>query len=129
MNLLNGIAKRRFLVAAAAFATGVGAVGVMAPQAQATSAYGCGWPRVCFYKTQASWNADSPTASYQDMGYWQTLGTSSKGSYGVYNSRNDDCALLEFSDGEQYRLKPNKFFQTSFIGTVTKIKIMDSPTC
>lgn len=100
--------------------------------ASATTRYGCSWPRVCFYLYESDWNSRTPTAAYQDRGYWQTLGPRSEGSTFIYNSRNDDGALLQFEDGFQDCLEPNTYMQLTPVyqaGHVTRIKIVDSPNC
>lgn len=100
--------------------------------AAANTAYGCGYPQVCFYKTQADWNARTWTAAYKDVtSYYQTLGSNSAGSFAVYNSRNDDGASLKFSDGHTTCIHPNEYATglPSMDGYVTGIKIMDSPYC
>ncbi|MEV1286524.1 hypothetical protein [Micromonospora sp. NPDC049679] len=104
-----------------------------APAAAATR-YGCEWPRVCFYKTEADWQARRPTATYQDMGYWQTLGSHSAYSEVVYNSRNDDGALLRMQSGITYCVKggqttPEFFMPVYQDGAMEELKIMDSKTC
>ncbi|MER5916742.1 hypothetical protein ABT124_41850 [Streptomyces sp. NPDC001982] len=97
--------------------------------ASANTAYGCGYPQVCFYKTQADWNARSWTAAYKDVtSYYQTLGSRSYGSYSVFNSRNDDGALLHYTNGGTYCVGPNSIvYNNSWV--VDKIRIMDSPSC
>lgn len=93
---------------------------------------GCAWPRVCFYLSESNWNNSAPTASYQDMGSWQTLGARSNSAEVVYNSRDDDGARLRFMDGSEWCLRPNTSERLEPVyqaGAVTHIKIMDSPTC
>ncbi len=98
--------------------------------ALAGTANGCVYPRVCFYLTESNWTADSPTASYQDItSSYQTLGSSSRGSYAVWNSRNDDGALLHYTNGTTYCLPPNRGNGHIRGEIVDKIRIMDSPTC
>lgn len=122
--------KRISLVAAAVTAAAVGGTLAAASPAQAASAYGCSYPRVCFYLTTSSWLDDSPTASYQDVtSSYQTLGSQSRGSVTAYNSRNDDGALLHFTNGRTYCLPPNQSASLRSIGTVDKIKIMTSANC
>ncbi|WP_327029879.1 hypothetical protein OG989_05570 [Micromonospora sp. NBC_01740] len=100
----------------------------------AGTAYGCGYPQVCFYKTQANWTARDWTAAYQDItGSYQNLSSGAYGSYYVYNSRNDDGALLHYTNGYTYCLHPSTYVNNSTnptgFWTVDKIRIMDSPTC
>ncbi|MEV4483777.1 hypothetical protein [Micromonospora coxensis] len=101
-----------------------------ASAASADTANGCVYPRVCFYLTESNWLADRPTASYQDItsGY-QTLGSSSRGSYAVWNSRNDDGALLHYTNGSTYCLPPNRGNAHIRGEVVDKIRIMNSPSC
>jgi hypothetical protein len=97
--------------------------------ASANTAYGCGYPQVCFYKTQARWDAQSWNAAYKDVtsGY-QTLSSAAYGAYSVFNSRNDDGALLHYTNGGTLCLQPNTIvWNNSWV--VDKIRIMDSPTC
>ncbi|WP_033344220.1 hypothetical protein [Catenuloplanes japonicus] len=104
---------------------------VVAP-AQATTAHGCGWPRVCFYQTAARYNASNPNAAYQDMGY-QTLTTAAKGADKIYNSRNDDGALLytRWDDGSSrtFCVFPNETVTLLSDETVYAINIKDSEIC
>lgn len=107
----------------------LGAVAVASP-ASAASAYGCNWPRVCFYLTTSSWNNSAPTAAFQDVtSSYQNLGSRSRGSYAVYNSRNDDGALLRFTNGSTFCVWPNEAWGLQGIGTVDGIRIMDSEHC
>ena len=122
--------KRISLAAAMIAGAVVGSTLAAASPAQATSAYGCTYPRVCFYLTATSWVNDSPTASFQDVtSSYQTLGSQSRGSVEAYNSRNDDGALLHFTNGRTYCLLPNQSASLRSIGTVDKIKIMTSADC
>lgn len=105
-----------------------GAVVAAAPQASATSAYGCPWPYVCFYKTDADWYANHPTSMYRDMGYWQHLGANARGATYVYNSRNDDGALFRDTWGWYLCVGPNDIARLAPY-VVTDIVITDSPTC
>jgi hypothetical protein len=105
---------------------------VGAQPAAAAAPHGCDWPRVCFYLYESNWNANAPTASYQDLGSWQTLGSRSRSAEYVYNSRDDDGARLRFEDGSERCLKPNSSFHLQPVyqaGAVTQIKIMDSASC
>jgi hypothetical protein len=97
-----------------------------AAPAQATTNYGCVYPRVCFYKTYADWRDRHPTASYRDYGR-QPLGPASTRAYMVFNSRNDDSALL-FAAAGTYCVLPNRNVATGDI-SATQIEIIDSPQC
>ncbi|MGW1762111.1 hypothetical protein [Streptomyces mirabilis] len=93
---------------------------------------GCTYPRVCFYKTEADWQARKPTAAYKDVtSTYQQLGPRSFGSVAILNSRNDDGALLHFADGDTVCLKPDYTLFPAYPGAppVDAIRIMDSPTC
>ncbi|MEU8133114.1 hypothetical protein [Streptodolium elevatio] len=120
--------SRKLLVTAATLAMSAGSLALTTTQASAVSGKGCDWPKVCFYLTQAKWNANSPTAAFQDMDYWQTLGSQSRGSKWVWNSRNDDGALLHFTDGHTMCLSANSY---AYVGgyTVDKIKIVNPANC
>ncbi|WCN83711.1 hypothetical protein [Micromonospora sp. LH3U1] len=98
--------------------------------ASAGTANGCVYPRVCFYLTESRWNADNPTGSYQVLtsGY-QDLGSDTEGSFAVWNTRNDDGALLHYTNGNTYCLPPNRGNAHIRGEIVDKIRIMDSPTC
>jgi hypothetical protein len=121
---------KRILVSFAVVGAAIAGTFAVASPAQADSANGCAYPRVCFYKTGNDWSTDHPTAAFQDVtsGY-QTLGTQSRGSYGVYNTRNNDGALLHFTNGQTRCLTPNRFLWAQDVGTVDKIRIMDSASC
>jgi hypothetical protein len=111
-------------------ATTAAACVISAPAASAGTANGCVYPRVCFYLTQADWNAKRPTASYQDItSGFQTLGSNSRGAYAVWNSRNDDGALLRYSNGSTYCLPPNRGDADIRGDIYTGIRIMNSPSC
>lgn len=98
--------------------------------ASAGTANGCVYPRVCFYLTESDWYAKRPTAAYQDItSSFQTLGPNSRGSWAVWNSRNDDGALLHYTDGHTYCLPPNRGDAAIRGEIVDKIRIMNSPTC
>ncbi|MEO3811530.1 hypothetical protein ABGB17_21260 [Sphaerisporangium sp. B11E5] len=99
------------------------------PPATLDTRDGCGYPQVCFYKTKADWDARRWTAAYKDItsGY-QTLSSRAYGSYAAVNSRNDDGALLHFTNGAIWCLSPNsRLWDIDWV--VDKIRIMDSPTC
>jgi hypothetical protein len=119
---------RLFAACLTAALSATGAVAVATP-AQAVSAYGCSWPRVCFYLTQPDWDRRVPTASFQDRGYWQNLGSRSRGSFMVYNSRNDDGAVLEYTTGRRTCIYPNENHAVGYDGIVHRIKIVDDPYC
>ncbi|GAA3384626.1 hypothetical protein [Cryptosporangium minutisporangium] len=98
--------------------------------AQAETASGCTYPRVCFYPTVAYLNANRPTASYRDITpSWQNLGYQARGAAVVYNSRNDDGARLHFTNGTTVCVKPGVYVNAAAYGTVDKIRIMDSANC
>ncbi|MGN9809466.1 hypothetical protein ACTMSW_08915 [Micromonospora sp. BQ11] len=97
---------------------------------QADTRNGCNYPRVCFYKTLADANAERPTATFQDKGSWQRLGSRSYGAYSVYNSRNDDGALIHFTNGTTYCVFPGEYAHLAGnIGTADMIMIMDAYNC
>ncbi|MFI6334148.1 hypothetical protein [Streptomyces sp. NPDC050535] len=106
---------------------------IAAPQAQAASYNGCIYPRVCFYQTLADWNAAAPNAAYQDVTTaYQNLGSSSRGADHVWNTRNDDRAMIRYlyQGGTYYTcLAPNsgRTFPSSM--TVTGIRIDTASTC
>ena len=124
------LSKRAFAMVGAVVA---GSAIFAAPQAHADSYKGCAYPRVCFYLTAADWEAQSPTAAYQDVtGYYQNLGSRSRGSAYVFNTRNDDRVMLRYlrngvtgyeciepSTGRQY---PSYF-------TVTGVMIQSASSC
>jgi hypothetical protein len=103
-----------------------------ASPAQADSYAGCVYPRVCFYKTLSDYANDNPSAGYQDVtSSFQTLGSRSRGAQVVYNTRNDDVALLRYSDGYVACLPMNRGWSQAInpIGTVTGIRILRVDTC
>ncbi|MFI5844673.1 hypothetical protein ACIA8K_33735 [Catenuloplanes sp. NPDC051500] len=104
---------------------------VVAP-AQAVTAHGCGWPRVCFYQSASRYNAANPNAAYQDRGY-QTLTTAAKGADYIYNSRNDDGALLytRWDDGSSrtFCIFPNETVHLLSDETVYAINIKNAENC
>jgi hypothetical protein len=93
------------------------------------TANGCGYPQVCFYKTEADWNARKWTAAYKDLtSAPQTLSSRAYGAFTAFNSRNDDGALLYYTNGGTYCLRPNQpVYNNSWV--VNKIRIMDDPNC
>lgn len=111
------------LAASSVVATVLGA----AVPAQATSAHGCGYPRVCFYKTSADWKNNHPTAAYRDYGE-QGLSERAAKSYYVYNTRNDDWAQITYQEpGAVYRsylcLLPNRGRAIGTLGAAWRINI------
>jgi hypothetical protein len=116
----------------AALATITGVVAITHP-AEAVSAYGCPWPRVCFYKEYSNVLARQPTTAFRDMtSYWQWLGPGSRYAYMAYNSRNDDGARLLYQDGSAYCLGPNSVRSNdrSYANErVVAVRIMHSPVC
>lgn len=123
--------SKRF-VASAAVAMSALAVGALAgpAPAQASTRYGCTYPRVCFYLTASNWTSQSPTASYQDItSTWQNLGSQSYGAAYAFNSRNDDVAWFHFTNGRQICLRPDNPIYLDQYGTVDKIRISSSSTC
>ncbi|MEU1273577.1 hypothetical protein [Streptomyces sp. NPDC005799] len=108
-------------------------VTLAATPASASSEYGCDWPKVCFYLTSSDWLHDSPTAAYQDItSYYQTLGSQSRGSHAVFNSRNDDRAMLRYTyrgTTHYFCLNPNSDIEFDSDATVTGIKIQDASSC
>lgn len=105
-------------------------VTVAAPhQAAADTAYGCGYPQVCFYDSPEDWQARRWDAAYKDItSTYQTLTPQAYGSYAIYNSRNDDGVLLHHTDGWTKCLAPGGVM-TYGLAVVDKIRIMNSPTC
>jgi hypothetical protein len=120
----------RALTSVAAAITIAGAAIIANPVAASASYLGCDYPRVCFYLHYSDLTAQRPTASFRDAGYWQNLGSRSYGANFVYNSRNDDGALLHFTNGNTYCVEPlNGTNLPNYYGIADRIKIMDSPTC
>jgi hypothetical protein len=110
-------------------AVATGAAFVPAGPAAAVTNYGCVYPRVCFYLTTDDFIARRPTAAYQDVtSYDQPLGPRSYGSRWMYNSRNDDGALIRYTNGEWTCVQPNVDFLITG-RTVRTVRIMDSPLC
>ncbi|MFG3698696.1 hypothetical protein ACGF5C_12375 [Micromonospora sp. NPDC047620] len=122
---------KRVVASAAVVASSLVAGALAVPvAAQASTRYGCTYPRVCFYLTPSDWTAQRPTAAYQDVtSTWQTLGSSSRGSAYAFNSRNDDVAYFHFTNGRQVCLRPDSPLYLSQYGTVDKIRISSSSTC
>ncbi|MBC3987924.1 hypothetical protein H8N00_03170 [Streptomyces sp. AC563] len=123
-------ARRKFLSVGAATVAALGATLVTAPDASAESKYGCAFPRVCFYKTGADFDARQPTASYKDLtSSFQVLGPRARGSHKAVNTRNDDGAIIKFGNRPApVCMKPNTVW-TFGPDVVTHIRIVDSPTC
>ncbi|MFG1920606.1 hypothetical protein [Cryptosporangium sp. NPDC048952] len=133
MSLRTGVGSgwtKRVLVAAAVIGSVLAGSFAVGSPAQASSKWGCEYPRVCFYLTAQNFLDDKPTAAFRDVtsGY-QNLGARSRGAFLVFNSRNDDGALLHFSNGRTYCLAPNASVFGQDIGTVDKIRISWSPSC
>jgi hypothetical protein len=121
--------KRMMITAGASAVLAATAVLAAATPASATSRYGCTYPRVCFYLTEDDYFGDSPTAAFQDVtSGWQTLGSRSRGSKWIVNTRNDDVAYLHFTDGATACLLPN-FDRYNGSHVVDKIRISSSSTC
>ncbi|MFG3552259.1 hypothetical protein [Streptomyces sp. NPDC047725] len=126
--------KRVIIAGALAFAS---AALTMAPTASATAAAykNCEYPRVCFYLTDSDWNNSAPSAAYQDVtSSYQTLGTYSRGSNWVLNTRNDDRAYLRYTvnstGATQYVcLPPGNQIYFSSAYTVTGVRIDTASTC
>ncbi|MGW6706918.1 hypothetical protein ACWGDE_18770 [Streptomyces sp. NPDC054956] len=114
----------RALVAAALLAGAAAALAGPAAAAPATTAAtDCGYPYVCFYI------GESEAGRFKDVtSGWQTL-TRSRGAEYADNHRNDDGALLHFTDGHTYCLRPGGHALLGPMGTVDKLRITDSPTC
>ncbi|MEU5309081.1 hypothetical protein [Streptomyces sp. NPDC021562] len=115
--------KRSLSLATTAMLTTVGLVTVAAPAAHADE-WACVYPAVCFFKGYER------TGSFVDItSGWQTL-TSSRNATGAWNTRHDDGALLHFTNGARLCLGPGDLnSDLRSIGTVDKIRIMDSPSC
>ncbi|MEU6369461.1 hypothetical protein ABZ876_27915 [Streptomyces sp. NPDC046931] len=115
--------KRSLGLATAATLTTIGLAALAAPAAHADE-WACTYPAVCFFKGYER------TGSFVDItSGWQTL-TSSKNATGAWNTRNDDGALLHFTNGRRLCLRPgDSRNDLRTIGTVDKIRIMDSPSC
>ncbi|KAA1418414.1 hypothetical protein FE697_020280 [Mumia zhuanghuii] len=111
------------------------AVTMGASPASAESFNGCAWPRVCFYLTMDHWWAGTPTSSFQDVtSSYQNLGSRSRGSDWVHNSRNDDRVWLRYtvnSTGavEQVCLNPNTMIHFDGAYTVTGVRIEWADRC
>ncbi|MFD8077974.1 hypothetical protein ACFV3E_35585 [Streptomyces sp. NPDC059718] len=88
----------RVLTAGGAALASLAAVLLGASPASAESYNGCAWPRVCFYLTLNDWWAGAPTSAFQDVtSYYQTLGSRSRGSDRVYNTRDNDRVWLRYT--------------------------------
>ena len=104
--------------------------------AAAEDSNGCRWPRVCFYLTLNDWWAGTPTSAFRDVtSYYQNLGSRSRGSDWVRNSRNDDRVWLRYtvnSTGEvaYVCVNPNTqiYFDDAYF-TVTGVKIEWEERC
>ncbi|MET8810188.1 hypothetical protein [Streptomyces sp. NPDC004546] len=130
---------RRLMTFGAVTAAVAGMLTVGAPPASADSHYGCIYPRVCFYLTDADFFNDHPTAAYQDVtSYYQNLGSNSRGANWVVNTRNDDRAYIRYVENGQtkyYCLTPDDPINGGSIrewgswDTVTGIRIDWASTC
>ncbi|MGY0021281.1 hypothetical protein [Streptomyces sp. cg35] len=126
--------KMQIAAVATSVAALTGSAIALAPSASATSYNGCTYPQVCFYQTEARWNAGNPNARYQDItsGY-QNLSSAARGANHVYNTRNDDIAWLRYidSDGETTYtcLNPNSGDYFDGLETLTGIKITTASHC
>ncbi|MFI2032780.1 hypothetical protein [Streptomyces buecherae] len=123
-------ARRKFLSVGAATVAALGATLVTAPDASAESQRGCAYPRVCFYKTQADYDAHRPTAAYKDMtSTFQELGPRARGSLKGVNTRNDDGVIIKFANKPgAWCMEPNTRWHFGS-DVVDRIRIVDSPTC
>ncbi|NES31782.1 hypothetical protein GCE86_24280 [Micromonospora terminaliae] len=112
-----------------ALALGVGLAFAPASPASASSMYGCVYPRVCFYLTEANFWNSSPTAAYQDVtSTWQTLSSRAKGAKYIVNTRNDDVIHLHYTNGQTNCLESNSIaYETSRI--VDKVRISSASSC
>jgi len=125
---------KKFTALATTTALAAGVVLLGTPPASADTAYGCVYPRVCFYLTDSDFNADKPTAAYQDItSYYQTLGSRSRGANWVLNTRNDDRAWIRYTYGGQtyYACLDSQWRLAEFTddATVTGIKIENTTYC
>ncbi|GIE82106.1 hypothetical protein Aph02nite_80560 [Actinoplanes philippinensis] len=106
---------------------------VSASPAYADGRFGCDYPRVCFYLTSADWLARKPTSAFRDITrHFQKLGPRARYAYAAYNSRIDDSAWLEMSDGSQTCLGPDDtwfFDQADGPQTVIGVQIVDENEC
>ncbi|QKW52974.1 hypothetical protein [Streptomyces buecherae] len=123
-------ARRKFLSVGAATVAALGATLVTAPDASARSMRGCDFPRVCFYKTQADYDAHRPTAAYKDVtSGFQKLGSRARGSVKAVNTRNDDGAIVTFANKPGTVCVQADSWWHFGSDVVTHIRIVDSPTC
>jgi hypothetical protein len=80
-----------------------------ASPASANTKFGCKYPRVCLYLHRSDWVNRTPTAAYQQVTQdFQMLGPHGRYAYAVFNSRNDDGALLVDSDDMETCVGPNE---------------------
>ena len=104
-----------------------------ATPAHADSYKGCGYPRVCFYLTDADWAANRPTAAYRDVtDYFQNLGSRSRGATHMFNTRNDDRVILRYLNNGQTRyecIDPNVGRAYPSYLTVTGVMIQTASSC
>jgi hypothetical protein len=120
----------RTMIAAAAVTTvSLTAATVPSASAAAHTEHGCPYPRVCFFKTEKDWNAKRPAGSFKDVtSRWQRL-TTSKGSFAVYNTRDDDIAYLHFTDGSTVCMDPNDAFIVGRNFVVDAVRISWASHC
>jgi hypothetical protein len=101
--------------------------------ASADTKFGCQYPRVCLYLHRTDWNARTPTAAYQVVTQdFQTLGPHGRNAYAVFNSRNDDGALLRDADGVETCVRPNRVWvaePNTAPYKIVGILIGDRPDC
>ncbi|WP_052396887.1 hypothetical protein [Streptomyces sp. NRRL F-5123] len=126
---MNLRAKKAKLAACTVGALSAAVLAVSAAPASANTDNGCGYPQVCFYKTSSNWDARQWTAAYKDVtSYFQNLSSKAYGSFSVFNSRNDDGALLHYTNGGLRCAEPGDIvYNNSWV--VDKIRIMDDPHC
>ncbi|MER7172885.1 hypothetical protein [Streptomyces mesophilus] len=131
---MNAIRRSAIVVGAASLAAASSLA--LAPSVTAAEAptKGCAYPRVCFYLKKADYDANSPTAAFQDVtSTWQNLGSSSRGADFVVNTRNDDVAYLRvqnnYGDVWTECMSPNssRYYSTPY--TLTGIRISTSSSC
>jgi hypothetical protein len=126
------VLKRTAVLGAIVTSSFVAAALASATPAQASTANGCTYPRVCFYKTGTDWDNNHPTAAYQDYGD-QPLTTTAQGSYYVYNTRNDDRAIITYKTGagttHTLCVNPNHGTDIGDYGFATRINIQTTASC
>lgn len=127
-------ARRSAVLACAGAVLAAAAPALGTPSQAADAGHGCPELSLCFYKTEADWAADRPSATYQQVTRDpQELGPEAYGSYAVYSALGDVRALLTLlvaedgrnrgvcvSPGEQRVLYPD---------TVTTLHIDEKSGC